>query len=106
MPKITYIEHDGTPHVVDVAVGLTVMQGAFDNDIPGIDADCGGACACATCHIYLEPAWQAVVGAPDSMETGRLEYASDVNENSRLACQIEVTPALEGMSVRMPATQG
>ncbi|MBT6275995.1 MAG: 2Fe-2S iron-sulfur cluster binding domain-containing protein [Chromatiales bacterium] len=107
MPDIKYIEHDGTEHLVDVPVGQSVMQGAFDNNVPGIDADCGGECACATCHVYIEPEWWEIVGPiPDgSIEESMLSFGAETNESSRLSCQIEVTPALHGLVVRMPDGQ-
>lgn len=106
MAKITYIEHDGTEHVVDVKNGLTVMEGAVKNNIPGIDADCGGACACATCHVYVADAWIDTVGKAQDMEQDMLDFASDVRENSRLSCQIKITPALDGLVVTTPPQQG
>ena len=106
MAKITYIEHNGTEHVVDVANGLTVMEGAVRNMIPGIDADCGGACACATCHVYVDPAWAEKTGARESMEESMLDFADEVQDTSRLSCQIKVSDALDGLVVRMPAHQG
>ena len=106
MAKITYIEHDGAEHVVDVDNGLTVMEGAVRNMIPGIDADCGGACACATCHVYVDPAWAEKTGARSSMEESMLDFASEVRETSRLSCQISVTEALDGLVVRLPEEQG
>lgn len=107
MPTITYIEHDGTVHTVDVPVGLSVMKGAFDNNLPGIDADCGGECACATCHVYIDPAWLDVVGRaePGSTEESMLSFAALGQDNSRLSCQIEVTSALDGLIVRTPEGQ-
>ncbi|MCH9673673.1 MAG: 2Fe-2S iron-sulfur cluster binding domain-containing protein [Gammaproteobacteria bacterium] len=107
MPTITYIEHDGTEHQVEVPIGLTVMNGAFDNNVPGIDADCGGECACATCHVYIDPAWIEAVGTtPDgSDEQSMLSFAAVTQDNSRLACQIPVTPQLDGLVVRMPEGQ-
>ncbi len=105
MVKITYIEFDGTEHVVDVAEGLTVMEGARDNGIPGIEADCGGACACSTCHVYVDPAWVGKLPKPDPMEEDMLDFAYEPKENSRLTCQIKVTPELEGLVVRMPEKQ-
>lgn len=106
MAKITYIEHDGTEHVVDVETGITVMEGAIRNLVPGIDADCGGACACATCHVYVDPAFADKTGERSSMEESMLDFASDVRESSRLSCQIKVTDALDGLIVRMPEEQG
>jgi 2Fe-2S ferredoxin len=105
MAKITYIEHDGSEHVVDVKTGLTVMEGAVKNNIPGIDADCGGACACATCHVYVDPAWQAKTGSKSAMEESMLDFAENVEENSRLSCQIKVSDDLDGLVVRMPESQ-
>ncbi|WP_297736297.1 2Fe-2S iron-sulfur cluster-binding protein [uncultured Maricaulis sp.] len=106
MPKITYIEHNGTEHVIDVATGLTVMEGAVRNLVPGIDADCGGACACATCHVYVDPAWADKTGSREAMEDSMLDFAEAVQETSRLSCQIKVTDALDGLVVRMPQDQG
>ena len=105
MPKITYIEHTGKEHVVDVPVGWSVMEGAVKNRIPGIDADCGGACACATCHVYVDPEWLEKISARGDMEESMLDFALDLKSNSRLSCQIKVTPELEGLIVRMPASQ-
>lgn len=105
MAKITYIEHNGTPHEVDVKAGLSVMEGAVKNNIPGIDGDCGGACACATCHVYVDDAWRAKVGTPEDLEKSMLEFAENVEESSRLACQIVVSDALDGLVVRMPESQ-
>ena len=106
MAKITYIEHDGTRHEVDVPEGLTVMEGAIRNMIPGIDADCGGACACATCHVYVDAAWTEKTGERSSMEESMLDFASEVEASSRLSCQIRVTADLDGLVVRMPEQQG
>jgi 2Fe-2S ferredoxin len=105
MAKITYIEHDGTEHVVDVKPGLTVMEGAVKNNIPGIDADCGGACACATCHVYVDPNWQTKTGTKSAMEESMLDFAESVEDNSRLSCQIKVSDELDGLVVRMPESQ-
>ena len=107
MPKVTYIEHNGTEHVVDVPVGLSVMRGAVDNNIPGIDADCGGECACATCHVYVDPAWEERVGKPveGTLETSMLSFAAVTQDNSRLSCQIEMRDELDGLIVRMPDGQ-
>ncbi len=105
MAKITYIEFDGTPHVVDVSSGLSVMEGAVDNNIPGIEAECGGACSCATCHVYVDPAWIAKTGTPDHLERDMLESAYDIQETSRLSCQIQVSDELDGLVVRMPEHQ-
>ncbi len=106
MTKITYIEHDGTEHTVDVDNGITVMEGAIRNLVPGIDADCGGACACATCHVYVDEAFKDKTGERTSMEDSMLDFASDVRDNSRLSCQIKVSDALDGLVVRLPEEQG
>lgn len=105
MAKITYIEHDGTEHTVDVANGLSVMEGAIKNSVPGIDADCGGACACATCHVYVDPEWVSKTGTKEDMEQTMLDFAVDVEESSRLSCQIEVSDELDGLIVRLPQSQ-
>ncbi len=107
MPKITYIEHDGREHQVEVAPGLSVMRGAVDNSIPGIDADCGGECACATCHVYIEEDWVGVIGTPvpGSQEASMLSFAALARPNSRLSCQIKVSEALDGLIVHMPEGQ-
>ena len=106
MPKITYIEHSGTEHVIDVANGLSVMEGAVRNLVPGIDADCGGACACATCHVYVDPDWFDKTGTREPMEESMLDFADEVKDTSRLSCQIKVCDALDGLVVRMPEHQG
>ena len=105
MPKITYIEASGKEHVIDVAAGMTVMEGAVKHNVPGIDADCGGACACATCHVYVDPAWAGKTGESSGMEQSMLDFANEVEPNSRLSCQIKVTPELDGLVVRLPKSQ-
>lgn len=105
MPKIHFIEHGGTEHLVDTESGLSVMESAVRNGIPGIDGDCGGVCACATCHVYIDPAWLGATGERTETETDMLELAADVEENSRLACQISMTDDLDGLIVRMPLSQ-
>jgi len=105
MPKITFIEHNGTAHTVEAVAGQSVMRGAVDNNVPGIDADCGGECACATCHVYVDPAWQAKVGGRSETEETMLSFAAGTEDNSRLSCQITMTDALDGLVVRMPAGQ-
>jgi len=105
MPKITYIEHDGTEHTVEVKKGLSVMEGAIRNNVPGIDADCGGACACATCHVYVDENFAAETGRPSAMEESMLDCAETVEPNSRLSCQIRVTDDLDGLIVRLPESQ-
>ena len=105
MAKITYIQFDGTETAVEVKPGLSVMEGAIKNNIPGIDADCGGACACATCHVYVDEAWREKTGEPSAMEESMLDFADEVQPNSRLSCQIRVTDALDGLVVRLPENQ-
>ena len=105
MPTIIYIEYNGTAHPVDVPVGRSVMQGAIDNNVPGIDADCGGECACATCHVYVADDWRAKVGEPSPMEEDMLDFGYDVRPNSRLSCQIKVTDELDGLVVTTPEKQ-
>jgi 2Fe-2S ferredoxin len=105
MAKITYITHDNKEFVVDASNGTTVMENAIKNSVPGIEAECGGACACATCHVYVEDEWQAVTGSPDVMEEDMLDFAWEAKPNSRLSCQIKVTDELDGLVVRIPARQ-
>ena len=105
MPKVIYIEHGGTRHEVEVPVGLSVMRGAVDNEVPGIDADCGGQCACATCHVYVDPEWLARSGIPGDMEKSMVGFAALGRANSRLSCQIPMTEALDGLVVRLPEGQ-
>jgi 2Fe-2S ferredoxin len=105
MAKITFKEANGTERTVEAENGMTVMEAAIKNMIPGIDADCGGACACATCHVYVDQAWVGKVGKPESMEEDMLDFAFDVRENSRLSCQIKVTDALDGLVVTTPDKQ-
>lgn len=105
MPQITYIQFDGTEQTVDVRKGLTVMEGAIKNNVPGIDADCGGACACATCHVYVDEAWREKTGKASAMEESMLDFAQNVEPNSRLSCQIKVTDDLDGLIVRLPEEQ-
>lgn len=106
MPKITYIEYDGRQHAVDAPMGSSVMEGAVKNNVPGIDADCGGACACATCHVYVDPDWVGAAGVASDTEAAMLEFAAaPVEANSRLSCQLKVTARLDGLIVRMPRCQ-
>lgn len=105
MPKVTYIEHNGREHVIDIAVGATVMEGAVKNNVPGIDADCGGACACATCHVHIHADWAGKTGKPGSMEESMLDFAEGVTEHSRLSCQISMTADLDGLIVLLPESQ-
>lgn len=105
MPTITYIEFNGTEHRVDAQDGQSLMEAAVANMIPGILGDCGGNCSCATCHAYMDPAWAAALPAIADEEQGMLEGALAVNEHSRLCCQVIVTPALNGLVVRLPERQ-
>lgn len=105
MAMITYIEFDGTSHVVDVSSGMSVMEGAINNNIPGIEAECGGACSCATCHVYVDPAWVTATGSAQHIEEDMIECAMDIQETSRLSCQIEVSDELDGLIVRLPELQ-
>ena len=105
MAKITYILHDGAEKTVDGLAGMSVMETAIKNMIAGIDADCGGACACATCHVYVEPEWKDKAGARNPMEEDMLDFAFDVRDTSRLSCQIKITDALDGLRVRIPEKQ-
>lgn len=105
MPKITYIEQNGTEHVVDAEVGMTVMEAAVKEQVPGIEAECGGACSCATCHVYVDDAWKEATGEPEEMEEDMLDFAFDVRPNSRLSCQIKVSDALDGLIVQVPEKQ-
>ena len=105
MTKITYIEFDGTEHVVETENGKTVMESAIQNSVPGIDADCGGACACATCHVYVDEKWVAKTGKSETMEQDMLDFAFEVTDKSRLSCQIKVSDELDGLIVRLPEKQ-
>ena len=105
MPKITYIDSAGAKRTVEADAGSTVMEAAIRNNIPGIEAECGGACACATCHVYVAEEWRAMVGEPSAMEEDMLDFGYDVRPNSRLSCQIKVTPELDGLVVTTPDKQ-
>jgi 2Fe-2S ferredoxin len=105
MPKVIFIEHDGTRHEVAASNGASLMRAAIDHDVPGIDADCGGACACATCHVYVDPAWLDATGARTEMEQGMLGFAATAQRNSRLSCQIVMCDALDGIVLRLPDGQ-
>jgi 2Fe-2S ferredoxin len=105
MAKITFIQPDGTSQTVEVDLGLTVMEAAKLNNIEGIEAECGGACACATCHVYVDEAWREAAGKPSDMEEDMLDFAFDVREESRLSCQMKISPELDGLVVRVPAKQ-
>ncbi len=106
MTKITFIDAKGEARAVDAEVGATVMETALRNAIPGIEAECGGACACATCHVYVADDWTEKVGQPSQMEEDMLDFAFEVRPNSRLACQIKVSEELDGLVVTTPAKQG
>ena len=106
MPKITYIEHNGKTHTIEVPAGLSVMEGAVQNDILGIDADCGGSCACATCHAYVEEKWFDKLPKKEDAEEDMLDMAYEPKKFSRLTCQITVTDDLDGLVVKMPSKQG
>ena len=106
MPKITYIEHNNKSHEIEVSNGLSVMEGAVQNNISGIDADCGGSCACATCHVYVDEKWFNKLPKKESAEEDMLDMAFEPNKFSRLGCQITVTDKLNGMVVKMPSKQG
>ena len=105
MPKITYVEHNGKSHTIEVAKELTVMEGAVQNNIPGIDADCGGSCACATCHVYVDEKWFNVLPDKESAEEDMLDVAFEPKKFSRLSCQITVSEELDGLVVKMPLKQ-
>ena len=105
MPKITFITHDGERYDVDSAAGTTVMEAAVKNRVPGVEGECGGACACATCHVYVDEAWREATGKPSAMEESMLDFAEEVEPNSRLSCQIRVSDALDGLVVRLPENQ-
>ena len=105
MPKITFIDAQGESRTVEGETGSTVMEVAVRNAIPGIEAECGGACACATCHVYVAEDWRAKVGEPSPMEEDMLDFGYDVRPNSRLSCQLKVTEALDGLVVRVPERQ-
>tara|TARA_B100000427_G_scaffold198971_1_gene165390 strand:+ start:567 stop:887 length:321 start_codon:yes stop_codon:yes gene_type:complete len=105
MPKITYIEYDGKTHTVDVANGLTVMEGAVQNNIPGIDADCGGGMACATCHVYVKEEWFNKLPKKEDGEEDMIDMAYEPKKNSRLSCQLTVSDQLDGLIVNLPEKQ-
>jgi 2Fe-2S ferredoxin len=105
MAKITFIDHAGESRTIEAENGSTVMETAIKNSIPGIEAECGGACACATCHVYVDEAWTEIVGKPSPMEEDMLDFGFDVKSNSRLSCQIKVSDALDGLIVRTPERQ-
>ena len=105
MAKITFIDSQGTARTVEAEVGSTVMEAAIKNGVPEIEAECGGACACSTCHLYIDDAWREKVGEPSPMEEDMLDFAFEVKPNSRLSCQIKVTEELDGLVVTTPSRQ-
>ena len=105
MPKVIYIDHEGTSREVEAKAGTSVMEAAVQNMIPGIDADCGGACACATCHVYVHADWMSKLKDKDDMEDSMLDFAESVEDNSRLSCQILMSDELDGITVTTPEAQ-
>jgi 2Fe-2S ferredoxin len=105
MPKIIFIDTEGTEREVEAKIGASIMETAVEHMIPGIDADCGGACACATCHVYVDGEWVSKLGPKDDMEDSMLDFAEDVRDNSRLSCQLMVTKELDGIRVTTPESQ-
>ncbi|KFB10151.1 2Fe-2S iron-sulfur cluster-binding protein [Nitratireductor basaltis] len=105
MPQINFIAPDGTRFEIEAPSGQSVMESAVQNGVPGIEAECGGACACATCHVYVDEAWEAKTGEPEVMEEDMLDFAYDVRPNSRLSCQIRISDELDGLVVRVPERQ-
>lgn len=105
MPKITFITHDGVQHEVQASIGTTLMETAVSAMVPGIEADCGGNCICATCHVYIDTQWLSKLPPAEDVEEAMIDYTSEPSSNSRLACQIEVTDEIEGLQVRIPADQ-
>jgi len=105
MAKINFIDHSGETRSIEAETGSTVMEAAIRNSIPGIEAECGGACACATCHVYVEESWREKVGAPTPMEEDMLDFGYDIKPNSRLSCQIKITDALDGLVIITPERQ-
>ncbi len=106
MVKITYVRFDGQRVEIESEIGSTVMEVAVKNKIAGIEADCGGACACATCHVFVEEPWGKITGAPSEMEEDMLDFAYDIRDNSRLSCQLKITEKMDGLVVHIPETQG
>ena len=105
MPKVTYIEHNGKSHTIEVSKELSVMEGAVQNNIPGIDADCGGACACATCHVYVDEKWFNKIPKAEDAEVDMIDMAHEPKNNSRLSCQLIVSDELDGLTVTTPEKQ-
>ena len=105
MVKIIYIEHDGTEHPVDVDVGTSIMEGAVSNSIPGIDADCGGGCACATCMVFIDDEWKDKMSSMSDEEESMIDFHEYKEDSSRLGCQIPITEEFDGLKVKMPPSQ-
>jgi 2Fe-2S ferredoxin len=105
VPRITLIEHSGESHTIDAEIGKSLMMNAVEHAVPGIDADCGGACACGTCHCFVDGDWQAKTGDVDILEESMLGMRPDRDDRSRLSCQIDITPEMDGMVVRLPEFQ-
>jgi 2Fe-2S ferredoxin len=105
MPRVNFVQADGTTSEVEAVSGDSVMETAIDNDIPGIVAECGGACSCATCHVYVDEGWLDRLPAPDSLEDGMLDCVIDRKPNSRLSCQLRVSNEIDGITVRVPESQ-
>lgn len=106
MPKVTYVQPSGESITIELNEGMTVMQGAINNDVKGIDAECGGTCSCGTCHCYIDEQWSAVVAAPGEHETEMLDCVANLKPSSRLSCQIVVNKNLDGLIVHLPNSQG
>jgi len=106
MPKVIYIEYSGKEHQIDLSIGFSIMEGAIKNSIPGIDADCGGSCACATCHVYVDEKYLSKIPTAQEAEKDMLDFVNETNNSSRLSCQIMMNNELDGIIVRMPKKQG
>lgn len=105
MPRVTFIQPDGTSQTIEIPVGHSVMEGAVKHDIMGIAAECGGACACATCHVHVDPEWANKLDPAQESETAMLDFATDPDKTSRLACQIKLKDTMDGLTVRIPNQQ-
>lgn len=105
MPRIRFVEHNGTEHEVEIPAGMSIMQAAVSHMVPGIEGDCGGLCACATCHVYIPEEWREKCGPPEELEQAILDFAFDVADNSRLSCQIKMSDELDGITINMPERQ-
>jgi len=106
MPTIVFVQPDGVRREIEAPVGITLMEAARQNNVPGVVAQCGGACACATCHVYIERSWLSKLEPPEDMEEGMLETAWEPRDNSRLSCQVHVTAQIDGLEVTVPSKQG